>query len=236
MSAVETEISLQGEADRIRQMYAERDRDPFVRQMWAPFAEDEVAHRIQQYLSLATLLREVGKLSLAGMKILDVGCGQGRMLRACLDMGASPQQLAGVDLRAKAIDEARRLSPQIDFQISNGSELQFADGEFDLVMQFVVFSSIFQDALRRQLASEMTRVVKPGGYIFWWDLNATVQKEHTEPLRPHELFPGMTHQTLLAASRPNPSYCLRLPRRLKTLVDKMGFPATHTAALIGPKR
>jgi ubiquinone/menaquinone biosynthesis C-methylase UbiE len=152
------------EVERIRTMYADRDQAPAVQAMWAALAEMEVAYRIQQLRAMATLLRSTGRLELSDLRILDVGCGQGRLLRACLDMGASPQNLSGVDVRSNAIEEAHILSPHLDFRISNGIDLDWPDGQFDLVMQFVVFSSIFMDDLRRHLASEMMRVLKPGGY------------------------------------------------------------------------
>jgi ubiquinone/menaquinone biosynthesis C-methylase UbiE len=230
-------MKLHAEVERIRQMYAERDANPLIQQMWAPFADDEVNHRNQQYWCLANLLRSVGRSSLAGLRILDVGCGEGRLLRACIDMGASPESLSGVDVRSNAIDEARRLSPQLDFSVGNGIDLDFSDGQFDLVMQFVAFSSVFQDKLRRHLASEMARVLKQGGYIFWWDLLKTVRKDAPETLQPRELFPGMSYRELRAGSRPKPSTCVRLPRPLKALgwfVDGFSYPQTHIAAVIGP--
>jgi ubiquinone/menaquinone biosynthesis C-methylase UbiE len=227
------------EVERIRQMYASRDVDPTVAEMWAPFAGDEVDYRSQQYWCLATLMRGTGRSSLAGLKILDVGCGKGRFLRACLDMGASPENLFGVDLYSRAIDEARELSPHLHFQASNGTDLDFPDGKFDLLTQFVAFSSIFNDKLRTRLASEMIRVLKPGGYIFWWDLMQTVERSSQDQLRPQELFPGMKYQQLVAGLRPKPQSTVLLPRVLRPfarILDKFAYPPTHIAALIGPKQ
>jgi ubiquinone/menaquinone biosynthesis C-methylase UbiE len=230
---------MQSEVERIRQMYAERDRNPIIQERWAPFAEDEVDHRNQQYWSMAEMFREIGRSSLAGLKILDVGCGQGRLLRACLDMGASAPDLAGVDLRVNAIEEANRLSPQLQFQLGSGTELNFPDSEFDVVTQFVVFSSIFHSDLRQQLAKEMFRVLKPGGYIFWWDLMRTVSRGSPEPLHPRDLFFGVDFHESHHALRPKLSRCLRLPYRLQSmgrLIDRFGYSPTHVAALIGPKQ
>jgi len=220
-------------------MYAERDQNPHIQERWAPFSEDEVDHRNQQYWSLAKMLRQIGRSSLAGWKILDVGCGQGRFLRACLDMGSSAEDLFGVDLRSNAIEEANRLSPQLQIQLGNGTELNFADGEFDVVTQFVVFSSVFQGELRQRLAKEMFRVLRPGGYIFWWDLTKTVSRSSPEPLRPWELFSGIDYSETRQALRPRPSNCLKLPRglgRFGRLIDRLGYVPTHIAALIGPKK
>jgi SAM-dependent methyltransferase len=231
-------VDINKEVERIRDRYSHYDRDAETRARWSPFSEEEVAHRNQQYCALATLFRHIGRLSLSGLRILDVGCGNGRMVRACLDMGATPDQVTGIDLQENRIEEARRLAPQLDFQVSNGTDLDLPNDEFDLVMQFVVFSSIFAANLRRSLASEMLRVLKPGGYVFWWDCIKTVQGAEAQELLPQELFPGLPIKSLPFSLWPRPSECIRrrrLSRWLGPVIDLLGYPTSHTAALLGPK-
>jgi SAM-dependent methyltransferase len=231
-------VDIDKEVERIRERYSHYDRDAETRARWSPFSEEEVAHRNQQYWALAALFRRIGRLALANLKILDVGCGSGRMVRACLDLGAAPQNVIGVDLQPNRIEEARRLSPHMDFRVTNGTDLDFPDHAFDLVMQFVVFSSIFAADLRKRLGSEMLRVLRPGGYVFWWDCIKTVQGEGAQALVPQELFPGMAAASLPLALSPKPSQCIarrRLSRWLAPFVDRFGYPITHTAALLGPK-
>lgn len=231
-------MSLDQEVQRIRSQYLRYEQDTKWQNRWSPFSDEEVEHRNQQYRALASLFQSVGQPSFSDLKILDVGCGRGRILRACLDLGASPENLIGVDLLANRVEEARRISPQIDFRVANGTDLDFPDDQFDLVMQFVVFSSIFAEDLRRRLASEMLRVLKPGGYIFWWDCIRTVAGKDAQPLIPQELFSGVTVRRLDCGLRPKPSYGLpqrRIFRWLGRIVDRFGFPTSHYAALIGPK-
>ncbi len=66
--------------------------------------------------------------------------------------------------------KARHLSPNIDFKLSNGCAIKFNNESFDLVTQHVVFSSIASAGLREELAREMMRVLRPGGFIYWWDM------------------------------------------------------------------
>jgi SAM-dependent methyltransferase len=231
-------VDIAKEVERIRERYGHYDRDAQTRARWSAFSEEEVAHRNQQYGALAALFRRIGRSTLADLKVLDVGCGSGRMVRACLDLGAAPGDVIGVDLQTNRIEEARRLSPHLDFRVSNGTDLDFPDEAFDLVMQFVVFSSIFAENLRQRLASEMVRVLKPGGYIFWWDCIKTVQGQGAQALVPQELFPGMSAVSLPFALWPRPSQCIarrRLSRWLAPFVDRLGYPLSHTAALLGPK-
>jgi SAM-dependent methyltransferase len=231
-------MAMEEEVSRIRSVYAARDNDPAVRAMWSPFSEAEVAHRNQQYVSLAASFRALGRENLSGLRILDVGCGQGRMVRACLDLGARPEDLVGVDVRASAIEEARRLSPHLAFRVGDGVSLDFPDHSFDLVMQFVVFSSIFLGELREHLAREMRRVLRPRGFIFWWDLKKTVHDPSPAELVPQRLFPGMPCSEVSYGLRPLPSTYLALPRGLKwvgRVLDRFSGPFSHTAALVGPR-
>jgi ubiquinone/menaquinone biosynthesis C-methylase UbiE len=56
--------------------------------------------------------------------------------------GARPENLYGIDLLDERIEEAKRLSPNIDFRCGNAEELPYEDGLFDIVIQFTVFTSI----------------------------------------------------------------------------------------------
>jgi len=107
---------------------------------------------------------------LTDVRILDVGCGDGNMLRQFLEWGAAPANLAGIDLQADAVDRARQLSPGVDVRCGSAAYLPWPTGYFDLVCQFTVFSSILDVDTRRRIASEMDRVLRPGKAIVWYDL------------------------------------------------------------------
>ena len=68
------------------------------------------------------------------------------------------------------VAEARRLCPA-GVRIGCGSATCVAEpsGSFDIVLQSMVFTSILESAVRRQVAQEMLRLVKPGGLINWYD-------------------------------------------------------------------
>lgn len=48
-------------------------------------------------------------------------------------------------------------------------KLPFESGQFDLVVQFTVFSSILDLAIKEVLAQEMLRVMRKDGMILWYD-------------------------------------------------------------------
>ncbi len=102
-------------------------------------------------------------------KILDLGCGAGGELRNFIQYGALPENLYGTDLLEDKIEQAKMLSPNIDFRCGDASKLPYEDESFDIVMQFTVFTSILDEKMKRRIASEMLRVLKPDGIILWYD-------------------------------------------------------------------
>jgi ubiquinone/menaquinone biosynthesis C-methylase UbiE len=113
---------------------------------------------------LLRLLERHGLLPLAGKQILEVGCGTGKWLRDLIAWGADPESLVGVDLLPASVMRARRLCPQsVTIECSNAASLRFASASFDLVLQAMVFTSVLELEMRRAMAAEMLRVVRPAG-------------------------------------------------------------------------
>lgn len=106
---------------------------------------------------------------LAQLRILDYGCGNGRWFGRWLAWGASSANLVGVDVRASAIASARESLPRCEFEILNGTCTKFAPASFDIVCQNLVLSSILDDDIRQSVASDMLRLLRPGGLILVCD-------------------------------------------------------------------
>jgi ubiquinone/menaquinone biosynthesis C-methylase UbiE len=104
----------------------------------------------------------------ASKKVLDVGCGSGLPLIELLKFGAGPENLYGVDVLPERIEAAKRLHPSIHFECLNAERLPFPADHFDIVMQYNTFVAINPES-RRQMADEMSRVLKPTGLILWYD-------------------------------------------------------------------
>src|SRR5690606_16237729 len=59
---------------------------------------------------------------------------------------------------------------------------------------FTVFSSIPDPSIRRNLADEIRRVLRPGGAVLWYDMRLPSPNRSVRPLGRSdvaELFPGM---------------------------------------------
>ncbi len=141
-----------------------------ARYTWANPSHVFTSHdRERQILKL---FRREGCFPLAGKTILDVGCGTGAWLRDFVKWGAHPGDLSGVDLLADRVGVALRLcAPGTRIVCGSAGSLPFPDAHLDIVLQSVVFTSILNADLRRQVAAEMLRVVKPDGFILWYDFS-----------------------------------------------------------------
>jgi ubiquinone/menaquinone biosynthesis C-methylase UbiE len=119
--------------------------------------------------TMAAMLRADGLTSLAGLRILDVGCGRGATLRQYLEFNATPSRMSGIDLFPPFVEEARSISPGLQILCGSASELPFPDRSFDFVSQFMLFTSVLDQAMRVQIAHEIDRVLAPGGRFLWYD-------------------------------------------------------------------
>jgi ubiquinone/menaquinone biosynthesis C-methylase UbiE len=98
-------------------------------------------------------------------RILDVACGTGRFLGQL--RSALPEvTLIGIDLSPFYVQFARGENRQkmIEFETANAEALPYPDNEFDAVTCVFLFHELPKD-VRRTVAREMLRVVKPGGTI-----------------------------------------------------------------------
>jgi SAM-dependent methyltransferase len=213
----------------IRRHTEDYGTDPDFRKQWLGFTEVSRNYRAQQLRSFGVLMGNIAD-SLAGWRILDVGCGTGRFLRTLLEYDALPEHLVGVDVSEVRFASGRAKNPLITMLKNDGKTLPFKDGTFDLVTQLVCFSTIPTTALRQTVAREIKRVLKVGGYVFWWDSpNANI--------KPRDFFEWPI-LTLEVGAMPLPSECIwrdKVRRILGGLLDFLAYPTTHCVALIGPK-
>ncbi|HXJ47524.1 MAG TPA: class I SAM-dependent methyltransferase, partial [Candidatus Acidoferrum sp.] len=176
------------------------------------------------------LLGEAGWIPLSDRRVLEVGCGGGSELGWMLELGASPSSLVGVDLLPDRVAAARRTYPKLEFHMGNAEQLDFPDGSFDLVMAFTVFTSILDESMARNVASEIQRVLRPGGGLLWYDFRYNSPANHNVrgvgSQRVRDLFPelqGDLHSITLLPP---------LARRLGPLTA----PAYHALASLPPLR
>ncbi|HWP27381.1 MAG TPA: class I SAM-dependent methyltransferase [Xanthobacteraceae bacterium] len=98
-----------------------------------------------------------------GLRVLDVGCGNGYVLVQYAKHGA---EVYGVDLTEKAIWLTRRrfqlAGLKGDFRLTDGDNLPYSNAMFDIACSMGVLHHV-EDPL--PMIEEMHRVLKPGGRI-----------------------------------------------------------------------
>ncbi len=92
-----------------------------------------------------------------GKDVLEVGAGTGLIMEGLKD---APKTLTGIDISKGMLEKARERG----FNVVQGSatELPFEDESFDLAYSFKVLAHI--PDIKKAL-SEMSRVLRPGGYL-----------------------------------------------------------------------
>jgi SAM-dependent methyltransferase len=213
------------EQERIRNVYQQWHRGAAIAQYaWhRPEVLQMVAARSR---ILATLLAATVGTDLSGARIVDVGCGSGSFLRQLIDWGADPAKLLGTEFQQDRLDQAHaRTAPGVRWHLGG---LDCDPGSIDLATAETVFSSILDPALRRELAADMWRALKPGGWCMVFDFrydnprNPNVRKVTRTEVRGYWPATRSHDQTMLLA----PPIARRLARA--------PYLATELLTLIAP--
>ncbi len=129
---------------------------------WRATSLGAVTETLEQRL----MLDLVGDL--AGVRVLDIGCGDGALVRAFAAQGATA---VGVDpdpaMLASAQERATEANVLATFVDGRAESLPFPDASFDAVTAVTVLCFI-PDALKA--VREMARVLRPGGRLVLGEL------------------------------------------------------------------
>jgi SAM-dependent methyltransferase len=222
------------EIDRLRRTYEQRIQSHLAER----YSRTNPGHLYalhEREATMAFLFRSAGLKSLAGLKILDVGCGAGATLRQYLEYQADPERLWGIDLMPEFVERARALSLKV--ACGSASDLPFPNGSFDFVSQFTLFTSVLDSGLKHQIAREIDRVLVPGGKFLWYDFAfnnpANLEVKGIGLAEVGELFPSysMTSRQITLAP-PLGRAIGRLGPATYFLASKLRFLCTHYLCLL----
>ncbi len=143
------------------------------RQNYDSFAEAFSATRGYVHLETKNLIGDYAK---AGDKILDIGCGNGRLYSFFKDRGAD---YSGIDNSTELIKIAACKNPDASFAIGDALFLPFDDGVFDLAVSLAVLHHIPSEICRQKFFKEAFRILRRGGrlIVLVWDLRLATMIE-----------------------------------------------------------
>ncbi|MDO5618087.1 class I SAM-dependent DNA methyltransferase [Kocuria sp.] len=116
--------------------------------------------RVEQPVDRAMISAFCEEVRVSGNhRVLDAGCGNGRMIAELVQQGLSPQ---GVDLAPGMIEHARRREPGVDFRVADLRALPYGDREFGAVIAWYSLIHLDYPGLAEAL-QELARVTAPAG-------------------------------------------------------------------------
>lgn len=153
-----------------------------------------------QYISKERFVKIQGifqrySFHLQDKKILEVGCAGGGVMGSLIKLGAVEDNIYGIDIRKNRIKDAKKALPNCHFLVMDAANLDFSPDAFELITVSTLFSSILNTSTRRKIASEIYRVLKPGGAVLYYDFrynNPTNKNVVGIKMREiNKLFPNM---------------------------------------------
>lgn len=105
------------------------------------------------FVALQDKLRKVGIRITQDTKILEIGSGEGLLLKLLQEKGFN---VVGVDARPVSGGGVREVAARIE-------QLPFADATFDVVVGVAVFDTFVYDQQQEAMMQEIERVLKPRG-------------------------------------------------------------------------
>jgi SAM-dependent methyltransferase len=159
--------------------------EPGQSDSWNPIGSKfELGYRLNLFYALTRALQHI-EAPLDDLRILDLGCGNGRSARMYLDLGVRPDQLTGLDFREGAIALARQLNPAIRWEPYDGGDLPSGH---NWVSATAVFSSIATHESRQDIVAQIRESLPTGGYMFYYDFRRANPFAGGDPIGPRRLF------------------------------------------------
>ena len=118
---------------------------------------------LEIYRQIKAIHERRGTFTLRQARVLDFGCGWGRITRFFLK-DLSPENIYGADVSGVGIDACQRTLPGSFRQISGQPPLEYGQDTFDLIYSWSVFSHLPEDLSTQWLVS-FSRLLKPTGLL-----------------------------------------------------------------------
>ncbi len=119
-------------------------------------------------------LKPLADYTQPGSRVLDLGCGTGRLYQLFEKFQGSEQILyTGVDNSSGQIEAARKQYPDATFDVGDMTALSYEDDSFDVIYAIASFHHLGDKETRLEALQEIKRVLAPGGTLVMTNWNLT---------------------------------------------------------------
>lgn len=142
-----------------------------LKQVYNTIAEEFSSSRVFPWEELQLFIPYIKD----NFKILDLGCGNGRLLKV-LKESKSSIEYTGIDFSNKLIEQAKKDFPNYIFRVEDMNNLDFEENSFDMIFMIASFHHLETKKERLELLKKINKWLKPGGYLFMTNWNLFQKK------------------------------------------------------------
>lgn len=178
---------------------------------------------------LEFLVERVWKLDQV-CRLVEFGCGSGKMGLQLLPLLARGSTYTGIDLSSKLIARGRQVwanTPwEAEFQVGSIYAAPFADNSFDVAMTHTVLMHVPHP---EEVIQEMIRVTRPNGLVIACEANRNAHTAmlHIDEVNRQETVPLELFQTINRGIRERTGVDHNIGAKLPVLMHKAGLKHIH---------
>ena len=222
---------------RLKNEYADRAKRLSRNNLYALDNVSNMFIHLQRQRDTIRLLSKNDIFPLTGKRIFEIGCGNGGVLREYLYYGASSKNLCGIELIEERAETAiAGLGKGI--VLGDAQHLPAGYHSQDLVLQYTVFTSILDENIKKNIAKEMLRILKPNGVIIWYDFWLNPTNPQTKGINKPEikgLFPDCSFEfRKITLAPPIARRIVPVSWILASILEKINIFNSHYLVLIRP--
>ena len=143
------------------------------RELWQEIWPRHSDEELQEFVDLKVKRFKINALEpyIAGKDCVEFGCGNGAIVFALLELGA--RKVAGIDFGLKSIEYAKEMARKrgvaqdVEFAVDDIIGTRLPSQHYDFAVSNGVFHHLEAGEVR-QAVSEVARVLKPGGWLWYY--------------------------------------------------------------------
>lgn len=171
------------------------------------YAEESLSPRARERFTatkeLLLAARAAAALPVAALDVGDVGCNAGTQ---SIMWAREGHRVRGIDISTQLVKIARQRAADaqlpIDFEVASATDLPWPDGSLDVCIAPELLEHV---ADWQAVVNECTRVIRPGGVVYFSTTNVLCPKQEEFDLPFYSWYPGLLkrrYERLSVTTRP----------------------------------